>query len=125
MFRPYRSASPKREMRQLRGSFDEIISPSYYRGTTYSEDYIRVILTDEDDIPNAVGRLRAVYPYLMRLDYDNTRTRADIQLDVAVERKSPLELFADFFRLQNNRELTQEQSEFVARLLDRIEEGDR
>lgn len=117
--------TPKREMRQLRGSFDEIISPSYYRGTTYSEDYIRVILTDEDDIPNAVGRLRAVYPYLMRLDYDNTRTRADIQLDVAVERKSPLELFADFFRLQNNRELTREQSEFVARLLDRIEEGDR
>lgn len=113
---------PMRDMVELRGTYDELMKKSYYEGTTYPSDYLHITLTDEQDIPDAIGRLRTVYPYLMRLDYDNTRTRAaaHIEGDGAVQTKSPLQLFSDFYELQNNQPMTEEQSAFVEDLMQRI-----
>lgn len=113
---------PMRDMVELRGTYDELMEKSYYEGTTYPSDYLHITLTDEQDIPDAIGRLRTVYPYLMRLDYDNTRTRAaaHIEGDGAVQTKSPLQLFSDFYELQNNQPMTEEQSAFVEDLMQRI-----
>ena len=63
-------------LREIRGSYDELTARSFYEHTTYRSDYLHLILTDEQDVFDAVGRLRAIYPYLMTLDYDNARTRA-------------------------------------------------
>ena len=38
-------------------------------------DYLQITLTDEEDVPGALQKLRTVYPNLMRLEYDNKRTR--------------------------------------------------
>lgn len=113
---------PMRDMVELRGTYDELMKKSYYEGTTYPSDYLHITLTDEQDIPDAIGRLRTVYPYLMRLDYDNTRTRAaaHIEGDGAVQTKSPLQLFSDFYELQNNQPMTEEQRAFVEDLMQRI-----
>ena len=40
------------------------------------DDYLHVVLTDEEDVPDALARLRTIYPNIMKLDYDNRRTRA-------------------------------------------------
>ncbi len=113
---------PLRDMVELRGTYDELMSRSYYEGTTYPSDYVHITLADEQDIPDAIGRLRTVYPYLMKLDYDNTRTRraAHIEGDAEVESKSPLQLFSDFYELQNNQPMTQEQSNFLQQLMQQI-----
>ena len=113
--------TPLRELREIRGSYMELTDRRTYAGTA-TDDYLRVTLTDEEDVPEAIARLRAIYPNIMRLDYDNRRTRAGARLEEieAAERKSPLELFEEFYRRQNNAPLGEEQRAFAADLIERI-----
>ena len=106
---------PLRDMVELRGTYDQLTAKSFYENTSYPGDYVHITLTDEDDIPEAMGRLRVIYPYLMKLDYDNQRTRTstEIQGASAMEEKTPGELFAEFYELQNNAPLSEEQAGFL------------
>ena len=81
-------------------------------------------LTDEEDVPDGMAKLRTIYPNLMRLEYDNKRTRsaADIGTAERVEEKSELELFREFYELQNNQSMTAQQKALVEELL-RGDEG--
>lgn len=119
-----RPLSMKHDMRQLRGTFAEITDRKNYNGTAV-EDYLHIILTDEEDVPEAMGRLRLIYPNIMKLTYDNTRTRTDQVLGNAedVHLKSPLELFAELYAKQNNRPMSEEQSAFVLEQIERIKEA--
>ena len=114
--------TPKHDMVELKGLYNELTAKSFYDGTTYREDYVRITLTDEDDIPDAVGKLRTIYHNLMRLDYDNQRTRAGGELlpEAQVETKSPLELFADFYRVQNGQDLTEEQQKYLQNMIESV-----
>ena len=116
--------TPLREMREIRGAFAVLADPGA-RGGAGAEDYLHIILTDEEEIPDAVGRLRQVYPNLMRLNYDNTRTRAGLSPLGAAEpeRRTPLELFGEFYEKQNGCPLSGEQERFAAELMARIWEG--
>ncbi len=118
--------TPLREMQEIKGSFEELTALSYYSGKSYTEDYMHITLTDEDDVPNAVGRLREIYKNLMRLDYDNTRTRTSALITGAdkVQEKSALELFEEFFLQQNGTAMTEEQTAYMEALIKGIEEGD-
>ncbi len=113
---------PRYDMKELRGTYEELTLRSYYINTTWQEDYTHITLTDEEDIPDAIGKLRTVYHHLMKLDYDNTRTRsnAQIQGEAEVETKTPYELFADFYELQNNQPMSEEQSGYIRELIEQI-----
>lgn len=115
---------PLRDMVELRGTYEELMQKSFYEDTTYREDYVRITLTDEDDIPDAIGRLRVIYRNLMRLDYDNKRTRSAGTVDIPVEKRSPLELFSDFYEAQNDRPMTEEQIALVTGFIEDIWEGE-
>lgn len=117
--------TPLRDLREIRGSYDEITALDFYSGTA-REDYLHITLTDEEDVPNAIGRLRTIYPYLMKLDYDNRRTRSDASLWEleAAERRQPMELLEDFYRQQNGAELSDAQRSYAADCIREIwEEG--
>ena len=116
---------PLRELVELRGSFEELTSREFYEGTSWQEDYTHLTLTDEEDIPDALGKLRLIYRGLMKLDYDNARTRfnGEITGEALQQAKSPLELFADFYELQNNRPMTAQQLVFLEELITRMEEN--
>lgn len=109
---------PKHDMRQIRGLFREVTDKAFYEGTA-THDYLHVILTDEEDVMEAMGRLRQVYPNIMKLSYDNARTRADHMIDGAeeVRRKSPLTLFQELYEQQNGQPMTKEQSDFAQTLI--------
>ena len=109
-------------MVELRGTYDELTAKSFYDNTSYPADYVHITLTDEDDIPEAMGRLRVIYPYLMKLDYDNQRTRTstEIQGASAMEEKTPGQLFAEFYEMQNNAPLSDEQKEFLDSMIQSI-----
>ena len=87
-------------------------------------DYLQVTLTDEEDVPGALQKLRTVYPNLMRLEYDNKRTREnrEVQAVEAQAQKSELELFEEFYELLNNEPMKDEQTEFVENLLRELKE---
>ena len=94
---------PLHDLRILRGTYEEVMSKEFYRDLD-TQDYVKIILTDEEDIPDGMQRLRNVYPRLMRLEYDNSRTRErrNVEGAAAVEHRQPLELFEEFYEMQNN-----------------------
>ena len=112
---------PMREMREVRGAYTEVTDKRNW-DTGGREDYIKVTLTDEDDIPDALAKLRYFYPNIMKLEYDNLRTRSNAQIGAAeaVESKSPVELFSEFFELQNNRPMSEEQREIASGIIEKI-----
>lgn len=117
---------PRHDMVELKGSYQQLTLREFYENTTYQEDYTHITLTDEEDIPDAVAKLRAVYHNLMKLDYDNTRTRHSAAISGAenVETRSPIDLFAEFYELQNGLPMSAEQTELVASLIEKIWEGE-
>ena len=119
--------TPQRDMVKLRGTYNELISKSFYDGTSYGEDYVHITLTDEDDIPDAVTKLRTVYKNLMKLEYDNKRTRARGQSEAVaadVETKTPLELFDDLFAMQNNEPMNEQERGYMSQLIESVWEGE-
>jgi exonuclease SbcD len=119
---------PKHDMREIRGSYGELTLRAFYENTTLQEDYVHITLTDENDIPDAIGKLRPIYHRLMKLDYDNARTRSVGHVEGAedVEQKTPYELFADFYALQNNAPMDGEQEAYVRDLIEKTwEEAER
>ena len=112
---------PLRDLREIRGNYETVTARAFYQGTC-REDYLHVILTDEEDVPEAMGKLRAVYPNLMKLSYDNRRTQRTEEIAGAErpEERSPLELFQDFYQLQNNQPMSQDQEALVRRCIQTI-----
>ena len=116
--------TPLRELREIRGSYDELTARSFYEHTTYRSDYLHLILTDEQDVFDAMSRLRTIYPYLMTLDYDNARTRAagGMSAPAETERRTPLELFEALYQRQNHRPMSEVQRAYIAQLMEQIME---
>lgn len=112
---------PKRDMQKISGTYMEITEKSFYRSMN-TEDYMYILLKDEEDIPEAMGKLRSIYPNIMKLEYDNQRTRniAEIEAEDEVERKTPLQLFEEFYEFQNHQELNEEQKKLLISLIDKI-----
>lgn len=116
--------TPLRELREIRGSYDELTARSFYEHTTYRSDYLHLILTDEQDVFDAMSRLRTIYPYLMTLDYDNARTRAagGMSAPAETEQRTPLELFEALYARQNHQPMSEVQREYIAQLMEQIME---
>lgn len=115
---------PLHDMRKIKGTYAELTNRQNYIGTD-TDDYILATLTDEEDVPDAIGRLRSIYPNIMQLDYDNirTRTRNNIEAVDINTSKAPLELFGEFYKLQNNQPLNETQSQIMQDLIAAIWEG--
>lgn len=117
---------PLHDWHDLRGTYAEVASHGFYSGTPYQEDFVRITLTDEEDIPDAAAKLRSIYHNLMEIRYDNRRTRAGHSvIDGASDSvtKSPLELFSELYRKQNGDDMTDEQKQYVESLITQILEG--
>lgn len=114
---------PLRDMRKLRGTYLELTDRSFYRDMN-REDYIQVTLTDEDDVPDGLQKLRVIYPNIMQLLYDNQRTKTTQEVDAAqaVGKKTEIELFYEFYELQNNQPMTKQQKDFAEQLIREIKE---
>lgn len=117
--------TPRHDMRVIQGTFAQLTAENS-DAAGEREDYLHIILTDEEDVPEALGRLRLVYPNILKLSYDNTRTRTSQSVDRAqrVAQKSPLELFEELYETQNNQPMSQEQRGFAQRLIEQLREED-
>lgn len=116
-----RALEPLRKMREIRGTYEELVRRENYEGTD-TKDYLRVVLTDEEDILDAMAKLRTIYPNIMKLDYDNRRTRNTMQLEEAADmrHKQPIDLIAEFYSIQNGDEMSDGQKALMVELLENI-----
>ena len=112
---------PRREMIELRGTFEEILEEARKKGEPQT-DYYHVILTDETDVVDALSRLREYYPNIMLLDYDNRRTRSQKEVEQLdrVEERTPGELFAALYEQQNGQEMGSDRKEYLDGLIREI-----
>ena len=112
---------PLHDMKEIRGTFNELTDPSYYTSLD-RKDYYHVFLTDEQDIPNAMNRLRVIYENIMLLDYDNLRTRTNNKIEKIseIEKKSPLDIFEEFYKLQNGQSFNEQQKEIIQTMMEEI-----
>ena len=114
--------TPLRDMVEIKGTYDELMLKSFYENTTYPNDYVHITLTDENDILDVITRLRVVYKNIMKLNYDNQRTRSNSEINLIndMESKSPLELFDIFYDSRNGQPLNNEQREFMENIIEDI-----
>lgn len=119
--------TPLHELVELKGSYSEIMDNSFYSGKTWQDDYTHIILTDENEIFEAMRRLSSVYHRVITLDYDNTRTRSNksIRSVEDIEKKSPLELFSELYKKQNNQDMSAEQLEYMKKLIEELREEEQ
>ena len=112
---------PRREMIELRGTFEEILEEARKKGELQT-DYYHMILTDETDVVDALSRLREYYPNIMLLDYDNRRTRSQKEVEQLdrVEDRTPGELFAALYEQQNGQEMDSDRKEYLDGLIREI-----
>ncbi len=112
--------SAKRDLRSIRGSFEELLDKKFE-----TEDYIRVILTDEEDVPESMGKLRTIYHNVMLVEYDNTRTRSNHVIEElgGMQEMPPVEIFGKLYEDQNGQPMTPEQRDYCEKLIRAIEEG--
>lgn len=114
--------APLHPLREIRGPLEALLKPEIVTQGD-PEDYLHVTLTDELEPENANARLRAVYPNLMRLDFDNSRTRQEglrFGPEEGEEPRSLPALFAEFYQRQNGRELEVLSQELVEEVLDAV-----
>ena len=112
---------PLHDLVEIKGKYNDITARDFYDGIN-TEDYIHFTLTDEQDIPYVLDKLGVIYPNIMALDYDNTRTRtmSEITETEQVENKSPFELFGQLYKIQNGKEMDDIQQKYVSDLIEQI-----
>lgn len=113
--------TPLHDLRTIRGTYDEVTARTFYEGTA-TDDYLHITLTDETEVLDAVGKLRSIYPNVMRVDYDNTRTREGASMPEATvqDEATPMELFCRFFEWQNEKPLTERQRALLEKEIEAV-----
>lgn len=112
---------PVHDMREIKGTLRQLTSAEVLEACD-PDDYVHITLTDEEEIYDVFGRLRAAYPNLMSLDFDNARTRAEgavAPAGEAIREKTTMELFRDFFELQAGAELSPMQEQIMADIIEK------
>lgn len=115
---------PLRDLRCIRGPLAELCSDEVVTDQN-AQDYLRIILTDDSPQLNALSALRAHYPNLMAIEYDNARTRstgAQPLTETFDILEDPFVLFGRFFEMQNGMKLSEDQEIIVRKALEGAQE---
>lgn len=114
--------TPNHDMRQIKGNLKDLINPEVY-SMKNREDYLQVTLTDEEDILDPMGKLRQVYPNIMRLDIENSRTTQNNEIKKAEEisQKTNIQLFCEFYKLQNNNLPDENKMKIITEIFEKLE----
>ncbi len=112
---------PKRDLRQITGTLDEIMKASKGDPNNH-EDFIDVILTNENEVMDAMATLRTVYPNVLKITYDNKASRAaeNIERLGAVDKKNPLEIFEAFYKSRIGEDMDDQKKEYIHSLIEKI-----
>lgn len=115
---------PLHDMVELRGTFDEVMSDSF-RTDVKSDDYVKIILTDEQELPDVRRILDTKYHQIMCVFYDNSRTRTNNVIDATNGERSdnPMDYIIELYEKQNGSPLDEEQIRFCENILNEIKEG--
>ena len=103
---------PMRNLRHIKGKIKELLAKS---NVTAPEDFIYATLTDEEIVNDAMGIFQQIYPYTVKIDYDNSHTREIEQVDISkiAENRSFEDLISDFYRQMYSSEISEEEMDIM------------
>lgn len=102
---------PLRDLRHITGPLDSLLDPAHVE---QPQDFMWVTLTDETPVLDAIGQVKAVYPNTVKLDYDNSLTRAAVGMPPRQVRQKSLDtLFSEFYQMVTGNPPTQEEWNLV------------
>ena len=112
---------PIRDMRVIKGPFDKLISKEIVN-LENKNDYLDVILTDDDYIINAIGKLRKFYPNILKLEYENKISSNEVldNIDIDKSNMSPIDLFSEFYKMQNGIELSVKKKKIIEEVIKEV-----
>lgn len=115
---------PLRDMREIKGPIEELIKKENYKNTN-TEDYIKAIITNEEPVYDAIGQIRKVYPNVLKLEIQNSKSSVSQNDEKEkelqnIKNKSEVELFNEFYKFQNYTELNDEQSQVIENIVKEI-----
>lgn len=113
---------PLRDMREIECSLEELLKKQCEIGN--QEDYMHVILTDEEQILDSIGKVRTIYPNVMQISFKNRRhmkqlESAQIKED-QISDQSPAELFEQFYKMQNHIDLDEKRLQLVLSVFEEV-----
>ena len=112
---------PIKDMRVIKGPFDKLISKEIVN-LENKNDYLDVILTDDDYIINAIGKLRKFYPNILKLEYENKISSNEVSdnIDIDKNNMSPIDLFSEFYKMQNGIELSTKKKKIIEEVIKEV-----
>ncbi len=115
--------NPLRDMREIKGPIEELIKQENYEcGNT--NDYIKAVITNEEPVYDAIGQIRRIYPNTLKLEIRNSKTISNVEEQNInlenVKKKTELELFADFYKAQNNADLDEKRTEIIKNIISEV-----
>lgn len=114
---------PLRDLRVIKDTIHNLLHDPKYVGRN-CEDYIHAIITDEDDIYDPIGKLRTVYRNVLLLEVENSKTKSNENSKSSasgdVSKRSPMDLFQEFYFNQNNVELNENQKNILIELFEEL-----
>lgn len=115
-FIPYTPISP---LTELEGSYEELTSRAFYEKLDKNK-FLRILLTDTTEVPDAMAKLSVIYPRIVRLEYTHFRKIIMNEIyegDAAAVKISPIDVFSAFFVQQNDCELNEEEMQYLEQLM--------
>lgn len=110
-----RSLAPLHRMREITASYEDI-KGGCDEGSPL--DYMRVTLTDKS-LPDAMAKLRAIFPNILRLDWEYLATplTSVVKRELEAQTASPFELFEEYYEVQTGEALDEESKKFIEEAL--------
>lgn len=109
---------PLRDLREIEKPLQQIIDEE-----SDSDDFIAVVLTDEEEDINAYSILSQKFKNILSLSYKNKRTQQNKEIEISDDtiKKSTLEMFEELYEIQNLNKLSDEQKNVLKDILQEME----
>lgn len=116
-----------RDMRDIKGDLDKLTQKEIY-SLANTNDYIRATLTDKVELVDPIGKLRAIYPNILKLEREQFTREAGISKTSAssdFDKKNPIDLFNEFYSNISGKTFTKEKEKVIVSILGDIEKKRR
>ena len=108
---------PLRDMREMECSLESLLKRKCEIGN--EEDYMHVILTDEEQILDAIGKVRTVYPNVMQISFMMQYETIQMKENQIAD-QNPMELFEQFYKMQNHIDLDEKRAQMAISIFEEV-----
>lgn len=118
--------SPLHDLRTIKGFFEELIDPSFHRDKPF-DDYVFAEIQDTLAIAYPMEKLRTLFPNILglRFSHEDGESEGWSPSGMAMAKRSPEELFADFYRSVHGSEISPQELELLRQVLCAVEKPEK